>query len=355
MENKNKSDQASKHSQEEEVDLGSLFVVIGNGIRNFFQFIGHILKSIFHYFILLLIFLKNHTVKLGLALLFGFIVGFILHKLQPKTYVSDMIIETNYGSGMQLYKQVDYLNNLIKKKDSVSLSKVLNIDLEDAAQISKIEISAYQREKNLYKAYDEYLQETDTIYTKDFKFNDYKKRMADYDLRYHSIEVSSKSKSVFAKLSPSLISLVENDYYKSIKNIQVNELNQKLEVFNKNLIQIDSLRKTYKEVALKEAENKSGNSTIEFAKTDSKKDENDIKLFETTNNLLYGISQTNNDLIRKNAVVNIISDFDKIGVPDKTITHKKYFQYAILFFGLMLGWILLGQLNDYLNIYKSRN
>ena len=352
MENKNKIDQTSKIQQEDEVDLGSLFIVIGKGIKNLFQFIGNIFQSIFHYFILILILLKKHAVKLGLALLIGFIVGFILHKLDNKTYVSNMIVETNYGSGMQLYKQIGYLNDLVKKKDSVSLSRSLNIDIKEASQINAMEVSAYQKEKNLYQAYDEYLQETDTIYTRGFEFDDFKKRMAEYDLRYHQIRVSSKSKSVFVNLSPSLINLVENDYYKNIKNLKVNELKQKLKVLNKNLIQIDSLRKTYKVVALKEAENKSGTSMIEIAKTDNKKEENDIKLFETTNNILYGISQVNDDLVRKDNIVNVISDFDRIGVPDKNITHKKYFQFAVLFGGLMLGWILIGLLNRYLEGYK---
>ncbi len=353
MEKNEKINQSPKTQQEEEVDLGSLFVVIGKGIKNFFNYIGNILNRIFHYFILLLIFLKKHTVKLGLALLLGFIVGFVLHKLESKIYVSDMIVETNYDSGIQLYKQIDYLNDLVKKKDSVSLSGSLNLNLNEASQINAIEVSAYQAEKHFYKAYDEYLQKTDTIYTKGFEFVDFKKRMAEYDLRYHQIKVSSKSKTVFANLSPSLISLVENDYYKNVKDLKVNELNQKLSVLHKNLIQIDSLRKTYKEVALKEAEKLSSSSTIEISKSEKDKNENDIELFKTSNEILNTISWTNEDLIRKNNIVNIISDFDKIGVPDKNITHKKYFRFAVLFGGLMLGWILLQQLNRYLEDYKS--
>ncbi len=352
MEKNEKTNQSSKTQQEEEIDLGNLFIIIGKGIKNIFNFIGNIFIGLFHYFILLLIFLKRHALKLGLALLLGFIVGFVFHKLDTKSYVSDMIIETNYGIGVQLYKQIDYLNNLVKKKDSVALSKVLNIDVNDAVSINEIKASAYQPERNLYKAYDEYLQETDTIYTRDYTFEDYKKRIAEYDLRYHKIEINSKSKTVFTELSPSIIKLVENDYYKSVKKLKVGELNQKLKVLNKNLIQIDSLRKTYKEVALKEADKLSSSSTIEISKSDSKTEENDIKLFETTNNLLYGISQTNADLVRKDKVINIISDFDKIGVPDKSITHKKYFQFAALFFGLMLGWILLRLLNKFLNNYN---
>ena len=338
--------------QEEEVDLGNLFKVIGKGINNLFNAILHFFDSIFHYFILLLIFLKNHALKLGLAILIGFIIGFVLHKIEPKSYVSNMVMETNYGSGMLLYKQIDYLNDLVKKKDSASLANLLNIKTIDAIKISGFKVSAYQPERNLFNAYDEYLKKTDTIYTRNFKFEDFKKRVDEYDLRYHQIKVSSELNTIFTKLTPGIINLVENDYYKNKRNIKLNELLQKLKVLNKNLIQIDSLRNTYKDVSLKEAEKLTSSSTIEISKSDSQKDENDIKLFETSNDLLNNISWTNEDLVRKNNVVNIISDFDMVGVPDKSITHKKYFQFAILFGGLMLLWILLQQLNKYLKDYK---
>ncbi len=353
MNDKNKIQQTSgKQFQEEEVDLGNLFKVIGNGIKNFFIFLGNILQGIFHYFILLLIFIKNHVVKLGLALLLGFIFGFVWHKLESKSFVSKMIVETNYGSGMELYKQIDYLNDLVKKKDSVSLSNVLDINVNDASKISSFKVSAYQPEQNLYNAYDEYIKKTDTIYTRNFKFEDFKKRKRDYDLRFHQIKVDSELKTVFTNLTSGIIKLVENDYYKNKRDIKLSEINQKRNILNKNLIQIDSLRKTYKDVSLKEAEKLSSSSTIEISKSEKEKDENDIKLFQTSNEILYSISETNKDLIRKNNIINIISDFDKVGVPDKNITHKKYFQIPLLLFGLMLGWILLGQLNKYLEDYK---
>ena len=354
MNDKNKLQPTSGNQlQEEEVDLGNLFKVIGKGIKNFFNFLGDILQSIFHYFILFLIFIKNNLLKLGLALVLGFMVGLFLHYLNPKTYVSEMIVETNYGSGMQLYKQIDYLNDLVKKKDSVSLSNVLSIHENEASKISNFKVSPYQPSQNLYNAYDEYLLKTDTVYTRNYKFEDFKKRVDKYDLRYHQIEVSSELSTIFTKLSTSLIYLIESDYYKNKRDIKLNEINQKLSVLNKNLIQVDSLRKTYKKVALKEVENNSSTSTIQIAKSDEEQDENDIKLFETTNDLLNNISWTNQDLVRKNNVVNIISDFDKVGVPNNNITHKKYFRLPLLFLSLMLAWILIRQLNSYLSNYKS--
>ncbi len=354
MENKGKIlENSNSQVTEEEIDLGNLFKVIGKGLKNFFNFIGDVLQNIFHYFILLLIFLKKHVVKLGIAVVLGFIIGLILHKFEPKTYVSNMIIETNYGSGIQLYKQIDYLNDLVKKKDSISLAQILNINTKEASQINNIEVNPNQPEVNLYKAYDEYIQKTDTIYTKGYKFEDFKKRIDKYDLRYHQININSKSKTVFSNISSSIIKLVENDYYKKLKDLKVNEIKQKLQVLNKNLAQIDSLRYSYKEVALKQAVNSSNSSTIEISKNENKKNENDIELFNTSYGLLKSISWTNDELIRKNNIVNIISNFDKVGIPDKKISHKKYFQLPLLFLGLMLGWILIVQLNEYLNNYKS--
>ncbi|RUA11200.1 MAG: hypothetical protein DSY82_03860 [Flavobacteriia bacterium] len=339
--------------QEEEVDLVNLFVILGRGIRNFFNAIFYFFSQVYHYLILLLIFFKKHTLKLGIALILGFIVGFILHKTEPETYVSKMLVESNFNSGVQLYKQIDYLNDLVKKKDTNSLADILNISSEVASNLKKFNVFAYQPDKSKYKAYDEYMQKTDTIYTKGFTFDDFKKRIKDSDLGFHQIEVESSLKKSFVDLTPGIIHLVENEYYKNRKKIEKGEILYKLGILNKNLVQIDSLRKLYKEVSLKEAEKPVATSTIEISQKEYKKEENDIKLFSISNDLLDQINTTNQELIRKNDVLNIISNFDQVGVPDKNITHKKYFQFAVLFFGLMLGWILLKGLNRYLENYRK--
>ena len=74
---------AKQQNNEEEVDLGSLFVIIGKGFSNLFNFIGNLFKSIFHFFITILLFLKEHLVKIAIAAVLGFIVGFFIEiKLQ---------------------------------------------------------------------------------------------------------------------------------------------------------------------------------------------------------------------------------------------------------------------------------
>jgi len=56
-----------KNNHEEEVDLGTLFQIIGRGFAKFFNFIGSIFKGIFHLLIISLIFLKTNYQKIGIA------------------------------------------------------------------------------------------------------------------------------------------------------------------------------------------------------------------------------------------------------------------------------------------------
>jgi len=57
----------AKNNNEEEVDLGSLFVIIGKGFKNFFNFIGSIFKGAFHFLISILLFFKIHFTKIIIA------------------------------------------------------------------------------------------------------------------------------------------------------------------------------------------------------------------------------------------------------------------------------------------------
>ena len=90
--------------KEEEIDLGKLFSLIGNAFSNLFKFIGKLLKGVFHYIILLLIFIREHIVKLGIAIILGVSIGFVIDYIRPDKFSYDMIIEPNYESVHQTFE-----------------------------------------------------------------------------------------------------------------------------------------------------------------------------------------------------------------------------------------------------------
>ena len=67
----------NQKNNEEEIDLGSLFVIIGKGFSNFFNFIGNVFKAIFNFLIIILIFFKQHFIKIAIAALIGVVAGII--------------------------------------------------------------------------------------------------------------------------------------------------------------------------------------------------------------------------------------------------------------------------------------
>jgi hypothetical protein len=343
---------SNTQNQNEEVDLGILFKVIGNGIKNIINSIGFFFLRVYHYFILVLIFIKRQFIKLTLAIIVGAVIGLAIEYNKPKEYNSQIILETNFGSGIQLYKQIHYLTDLINKKDSLSLSQVLNLPINEVKKITAIDVTAYRPKRNLLLSYDEYIKKTDSIYTKGITVKDFEKRLDEYDFRYHEILVKSYSSTIFIKLTPEIIRLVENSYFKNSRDIKSKELKQKFSVLQKNLIQIDSLRSLYKEIDLLKANNQTSKSTIEFSQKEEETIEKDIKLFEISNQILSQLSWLNDDILRTDKIVNIISDFEAIGVLDKNILNKKYFQLAALLGSLMLLWILSKQLNNYLENYS---
>ena len=85
----------SQKNNEEEVDLGSLFVIIGKGFSNLFNFIGNIFKGIFHFIISILIFLKQRVIKIVIAATVGLIAGIFLEVQTPTRYGSELLLEPN--------------------------------------------------------------------------------------------------------------------------------------------------------------------------------------------------------------------------------------------------------------------
>ena len=65
----------NQNNNEEEVDLGSLFVIIGRGFSTLFNFIGTFFKFIFLSVIKALVFLKKNFRPIGIAVIIGGVIG----------------------------------------------------------------------------------------------------------------------------------------------------------------------------------------------------------------------------------------------------------------------------------------
>ena len=94
----------------------------------------------------------------SLILVIGGSLGAIYqYGLKDPQYESSMTVEPNYGSSVQLYKNIEYYLNLIKQDDFERLASSLGITEQEAETISWIEAEPYSNENEVILAYKNYI------------------------------------------------------------------------------------------------------------------------------------------------------------------------------------------------------
>ncbi len=342
----------AKNKNEEEVDLGSLFTVIGNGFKNFFNFIGSIFKGIFHKLILILIFFKLHFIKFTIAVLIGGIVGFFLENNKEIKFSSNLIVKPNFESTQLLYENINYYNDLVKQQNTKHLASIFKIDSSRAASLRKFEITPLINSNDIINAYDKFILDVDTLTVKSYDFDNFEESFTDYDYLVHNIEVKATVSDIFNELENTIINSIEkNTFFNKIKNLTKENLKTKDSILKANFIEVDSLRNVYMRAIIEGAKNNSNGTNIDLGSKSNATKEND--LFEIDRKIIYDLSQTYKDIATKSDVINIISNFKSVGSEIKGITKNLIFIMAALAFLLTLFFILLLDLNKYLENYKK--
>jgi hypothetical protein len=348
----NQQKESSKSNNEEEVDLGSLFVIIGKGFSKFFNFIGGIFKGIFQFLITILIFLRGNSLKIGIAAIIGLVVGFFLEIKSSDSFSSVLLVQPNYKSVSQLYNNINYYNDLVVQKDTLGIQNVFNLDKETAASLKKFSIAPITNENDIVNAYNDFVLEADTATVSSYSLKEFKKAFNDLDYQIHKINVIAEKNNVFNKLEGVILSsVVKNKYFDRVKELTNENLNRTDSLLRQNLGQIDSLRKVYMQVMVAESKKEFTGTNIDLGgqKTTTK----ELELFETNRKLNSELIDVISSKAETYEVINVISNFQPIGSELRGATNSYAFLLTLLGAGLMILFLLLIQLNNYLNNYKK--
>lgn len=342
----------TQKNNEEEVDLGSLLIVIGKGISRFFNFIGSIFKGIFHAFIIILIFIKENIIKIGIATLIGLIAGFFLDVKMPKRYASELLIEPNFKSSLQLYNNINYYNDLVKQKDTLKLQETFNLTKEEAASLKKFKIEPIKMNTDIINAYDELILSVDTLTIKSYEYEKFKASFTAFDYKVHKVTVTAEKSNIFEKLDDVIISsVVKNKYFNRLKELTNENLNRTDSVYKENLSQIDSLRKVYMQVMLDEAKKVQSGTNISLG--GENKTSKELELFETNRKIINDLKYVTKEKSNKYEVINVISNFQPIGYEIKGFTKNYVSILGALGAGIMIFFLLMLKLNSFLSNYKK--
>ncbi|MFT4800775.1 MAG: hypothetical protein ACI93N_000538 [Flavobacteriaceae bacterium] len=339
-------------SKEEEIELGSLFIIIGKGFSNLFKFIGNVFKGLFHFLILILLFIKTNFKKIVIAGVIGVVLGTFVEFKKEKTYGANLQVQPNFKSARQLYNNINYYNDLVKQKDTLQLSTTFEISKEEAWSLKKFEISPIKNGNDLLTSYDDLILSVDTLTAKSYSFEVFKRTFTDYDYKVHSVRVIASKNNVFSKLDDVIISsIIDNKYFNRVKSLTNENLNRTDSLLRQNLSQIDSLRKVYMSVMIEESKKLNTGTNIDLGGT--KTTTKELELFETNRRINKELKDLSEDKSEKSEVINVISNFQPKGYEIKGIDKNYGFLLGGLGAGLMIVFLLLVQLNSYLNNYRK--
>lgn len=341
-----------KKTNEEEVDLGSLFIIIGKGISNVFRYIKRFFLSLFELLIELLLFLKLNLFKIGLGAFIGSLLGLSLEVTGDTKYLGTLQVQPNFESTRQLYNNVNYYNDLVKQKEVAVLARTFKISEEEASSFKKFEIKPVVNENNVLKAYNQLILSVDTLTVKSYSFEKFKNSFTKFDYKSYDINVLATKNNVFNKLDETIIgSITDNKYFDNLKKINEENLNSTQKLIRKNLSQVDSLHNIYKRVLLEKAKQTNSGTTIDLST--SGVDSKEIELFQTNRQLNSDLKQVSKNLTEKSEIINVISNFQPIGHEIKEIEKNKAFQLGLVGAFLAIIVLLVMQLNRYLSTYEK--
>lgn len=344
----------NKENTSEEIDLGQLFKLIGDGLNKLFQFVGNVFKGIFHLIILFLQFIRDHFIKFVIAGVVGLVLGFYLDYKSPAIYRSSMVVEPNFNSVQQLYNNVDFYNELAEERENKILGQALKIDDTLAATILSIKIESFSDKTQKIRQFSEFIQELDTVSRKLVDYDDYLENFNDINAKFHRIQIEAMNAEVAKKCQNAIVRSIENNEYFQVQK-KINDLNIALKdsLIEKQLTQIDSLQKFYKEIKYLEA-NKSASSTSINLADDTSKSVSEIDLLQESKSLKEEKILLNNEKANTENTINVISDFPRKGALINEFFKKKMITLPIIFIALVFIFLTLKSLNLFLKNYNKQ-
>ena len=296
--------------------------------------------------------------KILIAIIAGSTIGYFTGKNNPDLYSSQMVVKPNFESTRQVYTTVEYLNQLAINESYKTLSEKLEINLKDAKSLKNLYCKPILEENNKIKIYDNFiskLQDTSSASKVDYK--EFIKNLSNFDNTYHEIIVESSDRQIFNKLQNNIINLIgENEFFKKNRIIKEGNINTSDSIFRKQLTEIDELRQIYNEVIKSEAlnssdENRQAGNTFNFAKDNQKT--NELALLKESRIVTDKLVSLNEERIQLTSILNVVSDFNPIGKPIKSISRNKSVVFGAVFGLFMIFILILLELNKWLVAYSE--
>lgn len=349
------SQEVPQGSQNEEVDLGQLFNMIGRLFDRVYNFFKSIFKSVLSALVYAVkAIIDNYIIIFG-SMIIAAAIGYGLEKTQKDVYLSKMLVKPYFDSKFQLVANIDYYNALIGEKDNKQLMSIFDIDEESAKQIREFEIHpGPENENDQIKQYDEFLRSIDSLRAQEVSFESFIENRSIYSGDVFEISVKSHKKDIFRSLEEGLNSTFSNAY--SAKKMKKRDSILKIE---KNRIiaslkEVDSLKKVYIDIKREESQSdrKSFSTQDGFTYIEQRTETKEYELIEKQIKLQEELSALEAQKVEEDEFFDTLSSFPEVGSKYVDIRERYSIIFPILIFVLLSFLYLSKKLIQYVKSYE---
>lgn len=350
------SQEVPQGSQNEEVDLGHLFNMIGRLFDRVYNFFKSIFKSVLSALVYVVkAIIDNYIIIFG-SMIIAAAIGYGLEKTQKDVYLSKMLVKPYFDSKFQLVANIDYYNALIGEKDNKQLMSIFDIDEESAKQIIEFEIHpGPENENDQIKQYDEFLRSIDSLRAQEVSFESFIENRSIYSGDVFEISVKSYKKDIFRSLEKGLNTTFTNTY--SVKKMQKRDslISIERKRITASIKEVDSLKKVYLKVMEEESKTKQGSYTtkdgLSFIQEKTKTREYD--LLQEENKLREELSKLDAQKVEEDVYFDTLSSFQDVGAKYTSILNLYALILPALAFILLCLIYLVSKLIKYVKNYEG--
>ena len=340
----------------EEVDLGQLFNLIGNAFNKLFKFIGSIFKVLFSVLIYALkAIIENYKILL-ISMIIAGILGYGLERIRPNIYDSQMLVKPYFDSKYQLVTNINYYNALIEDEDYDKITKIFDIQKEDAEQLIEFEISpGPETENDRVIEYDRFIKAIDSVRAQDISYDDFVENRSIYSGSFFQINVRSFKKDIFRSLEDGLNSTFTNTY--SIKKMQKRDSLIAIDKQRilKSIHQVDSLKTVYIKVMQEESNSGGGNITLKdgMSLVQERVKTREYELLNKELELRRALTKLESQKVEEDVYFDTLSSFQDVGEKYSSIWEKYSIIFPILIFFFLSGIYLAIKAIKYIKVYEG--
>ena len=337
----------TEKNSKDEIDVLSLFSLIGKKTNSLLVLIINIFISILNLILLMLRIAKKNYLILLICAMLGALTGYFYDKnLYVPKYQTTLTLSPNFGSTYHLYKNIKFYQTLIAQKDFEKLSRELNIDTSEAKTLLSILIEPYTNEFIQLSIFKEMLSISDSVTSISLSYQESIDKIPFDSYSTHIVSLKLSKNKIPKLIEESIIMSQENNiYFKNKKNVYLKNLKIKKDHIKASIQRIDTLLFSQKNKSLKNLDNSIQGTTIliDENQNNNLKYELFSKLEDLNNDLVF----VNNEMDDKKHVINKVSSFKQL-FKSNPITNNNFFVIIIsLLIGLII--VIVKDLIKYLN------